>query len=118
MLKFINRQIVALLFLTAGILHFKREENFRKIVPHYLPLRKEAVWITGIFEVMFGLLLIVKKPGYAFKHVMIAFLWAVFPANIYMARKKLPLGDKSLPNKILYGRLPLQFVLMAWIRRL
>ena len=41
-----------------------------------------------------------------------------FPANIYMARKKLPLGDKQLPTWVLYARLPLQFILMRVISKL
>ncbi len=43
---------------------------------------------------------------------------AVFPANIYMAVKKLPLGDKQLPTWQLYLRLPMQFVLMGLIKKL
>ncbi|KIX89845.1 membrane protein [Staphylococcus microti] len=117
-MKWISRQLLAILFTTAGYLHFKRERNFRNIVPHYLPFKREIVWLTGVMELIFGIGLALKKPGYWFKHAIIAFLWAVFPANIYMARHQLPLGDKELSKKALYGRLPLQFVLMAWVRKL
>ena len=46
------------------------------------------------------------------------FLLAVLPANIYMARKELPLGDKEVPKWALYLRLPLQFVLIGLIKKL
>jgi len=47
-----------------------------------------------------------------------AFLLAVLPANIYMARKQLPLGNKSVPKWALYLRLPLQFILIAIVKKL
>ncbi|MGZ9807251.1 hypothetical protein ACTMNS_04870, partial [Staphylococcus haemolyticus] len=43
---------------------------------------------------------------------------AVLPANIYMARKELPLGDKQVPKWALYSRLPMQFVLIALVKKL
>ncbi len=44
---------------------------------------------------------------------LVALLVAVFPANVYMALAAPRFG--SLPAWSLYGRLPLQFVLMWWI---
>lgn len=117
-MKRLLRIVMGLAFGMIGILHFTRERQFRRIVPHYLPLRKTAVLVTGVFEMMIGLVLVFKHPSYMFKHGIIAFLWAVLPANIYMARKQLPLGDKQLPKSALYARIPMQFVLMAIIRKL
>ena len=45
-----------------------------------------------------------------------SFLTTVLPANIYMARKELPLGDKQVPKWALYSRLPMQFVLIALVK--
>ena len=101
-----------------GILHFKHESRFRKIVPDYLPFRKSAVIISGLIEMIFGLLLIMSRLSQYLKKVINVFLLAVLPANIYMARKKLPLGDKQLPESLLYGRIPLQFVLIKVVNKL
>ena len=101
-----------------GILHFKHESRFRKIVPDYLPFRKSAVIISGLIEMIFGLLLIMSRPSQYLKKVINVFLLAVLPENIYMARKKLPLGDKQLPESLLYGRIPLQFVLIKVVNKL
>ncbi|WP_204196307.1 MULTISPECIES: hypothetical protein [unclassified Staphylococcus] len=105
-------------FMIIGVLHFKHESRFRKIVPEYLPLRKSAVIISGVVEIIFGLLLIVNRPGQCLKKMINMFLLAVLPANIYMARKKLPLGDKQLPNSLLYSRIPLQFVIIKIVNKL
>lgn len=105
-------------FIIIGVLHFTKERSFRNIVPHYLPLRKTAVLVTGIFEMVFGFLLLIRKPGKTIKWGINAFLLSVLPANIYMARKQLPLGDKQLPTWALYARIPMQFLLMKVIQKL
>lgn len=118
MMKTFLRFLIGGLFGTAGVLHFLRPEGFTRIVPKYLPLRKTAVYVTGIFEIIFGILLFWKRPCKWTKCAINAFLLAVFPANIYMARKKLPLGDQEVPKWGLYARLPLQFVLMSLVKKL
>lgn len=105
-------------FMIIGVLHFKHEPRFRKIVPEYLPFRKSAVIISGVVEIIFGMLLIVNRPGQRLKKVINMFLLAVLPANVYMARKKLTLGDKQLPKSLLYSRIPLQFVLIKLVNKL
>ncbi|GAC1617226.1 MAG: hypothetical protein NVS4B5_07800 [Vulcanimicrobiaceae bacterium] len=47
---------------------------------------------------------------------LLALLVAVFPANVYMAVDTAKFGTLA-PAWALYGRLPLQFVLMWWIYR-
>ncbi|MCE4956588.1 hypothetical protein [Macrococcoides caseolyticum] len=117
-MKTIVRKILGLAFTAAGILHFIREPNFTKIVPHYLPFKKAIVYISGVMELVMGIYLIFKKPSDYAKQMINLFLLGVFPANVYMARKELPLGDKQLPKTALYGRLPLQFILMKVIKSL
>ena len=64
------------------------------------------------------MMLLIKRPAEWLKKGMNLFLLAVLPANIYMARKELPLGDKEVPKWALYLRLPLQFVLIGLIKKL
>ncbi|HDK9224060.1 TPA: hypothetical protein PVM47_002163 [Staphylococcus aureus] len=114
----ILRYLLGIGFSVIGVLHFTRERQFRNIIPKCLPLRKTAVLLTGIFEILFGIALLIKRPSQCLKNTINLFLLAVFPANIYMAVKKLPLGDKQLPTWQLYLRLPMQFVLMGLIKKL
>ncbi|EHJ06645.1 DoxX family protein [Staphylococcus simiae] len=112
------RYLLGIGFSAIGVLHFTSEPKFRNIIPKSLPLRKTAVLVTGVFEIFFGIALLVKRPAQWLKTAINLFLLAVFPANIYMAVKKLPLGDKQLPTWQLYARLPLQFVLIGIIKKL
>ncbi|WP_414048985.1 DoxX family protein [Macrococcus animalis] len=117
-IQLLLRMVLGIGFFVAGILHFLREPNFTKIVPNYLPFKKEIVYISGVMEIIMGIYLVIKQPSSRAKRIINTFLVSVFPANIYMARKEMPLGDKQLPKSALYGRLPLQFVLMKVIKNL
>ncbi|EWC66330.1 membrane protein [Staphylococcus aureus subsp. aureus ST 1413] len=57
----ILRYLLGIGFSVIGVLHFTRERQFRNIIPKCLPLRKTAVLVTGIFEILFGLALLIKK---------------------------------------------------------
>lgn len=113
-----RRLIYGAAYLTAGIMHFTREEGFRKIIPPFLPFRKAAVLITGVIEIFFGIALLVKRPSTGLKKVIQWFLWAVFPANVYMAVKNIDLNGKQLPKPALWGRLPLQWLLVKEMDKL
>ena len=56
-------------FWNSGVLHFTNERSFRNIVPEYLPLRKTAVLVTGVFEIFFGIMLLLKRPANWLKQV-------------------------------------------------
>ncbi|GGB12128.1 membrane protein [Macrococcus hajekii] len=81
-------------------------------MPPQLPFKKEIVYVTGVMEIFFGLYMLLKKPGKWFKTLLKLFLVAVFPANVYMALKKIDLRGKQLPTPLLWARLPLQWFLI------
>ena len=68
------RYLLGLAFGTAGVLHFTNERSFRNIVPEYLPLRKTAVLVTGVFEIFFGIMLLLKRPANWLKNRYKSFL--------------------------------------------
>ena len=116
------KQILRLLygagFLAAGILHFTRTAGFQTIIPRQIPFKKEIVWITGVMEILFGGLLLINKGVNFVARLLPSFLTAVFPANLYMAAKNVPLNGKQLPKPLLWGRLPLQWALIKVAKKL
>ena len=105
--------LLALGFVTAGVQHFTGPESFVAIVPPYLPVPLALVYISGVAEILGGLGVIPyatrKWAGWG----LIALLIAVYPANIHMAMNPDEFPDVS--ETFLYGRLPFQFVLFAWV---
>jgi uncharacterized membrane protein len=104
--------VIGALFIVAGVLHFTIPHFYEAIVPPPLPPR-EMVQISGIFEILGGVGVLLPQTRVFSAWSLIALLLAVFPANVYMAID--PKFQKVAPLWGLYARLPLQFVLIWWI---
>lgn len=118
MLKTVLRLLYGAGFLFAGIAHFKRSKGFEAIVPAVLPFKKAIVAISGVIEIVYGVLLLLNRGTTFVTKTLPGFLTAVFPANVYMAVKNIPLGDKKLPVWALWGRLPLQWLLIKGAKKI
>lgn len=113
-MKLFLRSLYSLLLFGAGVLHFVREPGFRRIVPRTLPFRKAIVLISGAFEMIFVVLLWVKKGQRIIGKLLAFFMVAVFPANVYMAMKKISFQPGKQGNPwVLWLRLPLQLPLIV-----
>ncbi|MDX1591221.1 MAG: DoxX family protein [Balneolaceae bacterium] len=104
--------LFALIFVFTGILHLVRPEIFLKIMPPWIPWHKAMVFISGLLEILFGCMLLIPSVSKIGAWGLIVVLIGVFPANIHMA----VYSEKFsfVPAWILWARLPLQFVLIAW----
>jgi uncharacterized membrane protein len=100
---------------TMGVLHFVADDVFAQIIPPGLPWPYGLVWLSGVFEIALGLGLIPRATRHFAGWGLVALFIAVFPANIYMAvaNAHVP-GHDPLPPALLWGRLPLQFLFIAW----
>ncbi|WP_107040322.1 DoxX family protein [Brumimicrobium mesophilum] len=104
--------IMASIYIIAGILHFIKPKPYARIIPKYIPYPKMMVYISGFFELIFGIGLLFEITRSYAAIGLILLLIAVFPANIYMAKR---MYQKQSKNAwIAYLRLPLQFVLIYW----
>ena len=106
--------ISSIFYVIVGIKHFIEPEYFLSIVPPYLPYHLELVYISGLFEILFGLLILFPKYRYNGAIGLILLLVAVFPANIYLAQSKEAQEAIGATQEIATWRLPIQGVLI-WI---
>jgi uncharacterized membrane protein len=110
--KLVMKWLFAAIFLLAGFLHWVRPGFFVKIMPPYLSWHLQLVYLSGIFEIVLGAMLLIPKCQVLAAWGLIAFLIAVFPANVNMA---LHAADyPQFPAALIWLRLPLQGVLIAW----
>jgi len=105
----------ALFFVVAGVMHFVAVENFAAIVPPFLPFPKLIVWVTGLMEIGMGVMLLCPHFRPHIGVMLGLFLLAVLPANIYMAMAGIPFGNSVSSPAMLWGRVALQFPLIALI---
>ena len=106
--------ISSIFYVIVGIKHFIEPEYFLSIVPPYLPYHLELVYISGLFEILFGLLILFPKYRYYGAIGLILLLVAVFPANIYLAQSKEAQEAIGATQQIATWRLPIQGVLI-WV---
>ena len=113
-LKKISLYLMGISYIAVGISHFMNPDFFLAIMPPLLPLHLELVFISGFFEILFGLMLMTHKYRKLAAWGLILLLIAVYPANIYLAFYETP--QKALdisPFVASWVRLPIQFVFLG-----
>ena len=85
--------IMSLLYITVGIKHFTEPNFFIHIVPDYLSWKYEAVYISGLIEV-------------------ILLLVAVFPVNIYLYESEIAKKCLKISKNQALIRMPFQIPLI------
>ena len=111
----VSRAVLSLLFVLAGLNHFRSPALYAQIVPPYLPFPLALIYLSGLAEVAGGLGVAIPKTRRAAGWGLLALLLAVFPANVYMATDQVVPDGYQIPALLLWARLPLQFVLMLWV---
>lgn len=109
--------VTAVVFVIAGLLHFVMPRVYLAIMPPYLPRPLLLVYLSGVFEVLGGLGLLLSGTRTAAAVGLILLLLAVFPANIEMLRIAQARGGGAMFLAGLWLRLPLQLVLIWWVWR-
>jgi len=107
--------LAVIFFVVAGSLHFIAPEFYLRIMPPYIPWHAAMVRISGFFEILGGVGLLLPRTRRAAAWGLVALLIAVFPANLYMAMHPVDAGAASIAPALRWGRLPLQAVFIVWV---
>ena len=111
LIKTVTIFIMGFFYVFVGIDHFKNPSWYIQIIPPVLPYKLELVYLSGFFEILFGILLLFRKTRNIAGWGLILLLLAVYPANIYLAIT----NGKALNTTtfIAWGRLPVQFLFIG-----
>ena len=115
LLRQISLVAIALLFILGGVNHFRSPGFYLSMMPAYLPAHLLLVQVSGGFEILGGVGVLVPATRVFSGWGLLALLLAVFPANLNMALNPGPFVASGIPLWGLYLRLPLQFLGMAWV---
>lgn len=110
------RWLLAALFVLAGILHFARPQFYFEMMPPFLPFPLELVYVSGAFEILGGVGILIPRLRLWAGWGLIALLICVFPANLQMFLNHFSAEGWTLFTVVLLIRLPLQLLLIAWVR--
>jgi uncharacterized membrane protein len=103
---------VAVMFLLTASAHWgKRRPDLIRMVPPAFPKPAAIVTITGYLEIAGAIGILIPVVSLAASIGLLLLLLAMFPANVFAARKKLTIGGKPVPQ--LAVRIVLQLVFIA-----
>ncbi|WP_226585270.1 hypothetical protein [Halobacillus litoralis] len=115
-LRKIGLFLFAAAFFYAGITHFLYDHGFARMLPAWVPLKLEIVYITGITEWLLSLLLLFPQTRRAAGIATAAFLVIVLPANIYAAINGVPAPwSEEASQTALWIRPLFQPLLIWWV---
>ena len=101
-------------YIWIGVSHFYNTAFFLKIMPPQFPFHLASVYVSGFFEVVFGIGILFEITRRYASWGIILLLIAVYPANVYLAfneEAQQAIGISSFLAS--WVRLPIQFVLIA-----
>ena len=111
--RLVGLATVFLWFAIGSIPHFAATETEMCIVPPWIPWPREAVLISGVFELLGAALLLWRPTRQVAGWGLFALTIAMTPAHIYMLQR--PDLFPSVPYWALVLRLPIQVALLALI---
>ena len=112
MFKKITIYLMAFFYIYIGIKHFTDPDYFLAIMPPYLKWHLELVYISGFFEILFGIGLLTKYRKYS-AIGLILLLIAVFPANIFLIENEQAQIALNIDKNTAIIRAPFQLLFIA-----
>ncbi|WPP50466.1 DoxX family protein [Catalinimonas niigatensis] len=97
--------------------HFVFTEGMTMMLPGFIPLKREVVYLTGILEIAAAIGLLI--PGYRIvtAYLLILFFILILPANIRAALQHVDYQQATLAGNglaYLWFRIPLQILFILW----
>ncbi len=107
-----HQYILGVIFVIAGINHFRKPKLYEKIIPPYIPAPSSMVLLSGIVEMILGFMLMNKNTQTEAAWGILVLMVLFLPVHIFMLLNKE--ASLKLPFWILILRIPLQFGIMYW----
>jgi len=109
--------LIGLIFVVGGVMHFLRPRFYLAMMPPWLPAAAALVLVSGVFEILGGIGVLVPATRVIAGWGLIALLFAVFPANVQMLLNARAAHASASTMAVLVARLPLQVLLVYWVFR-
>ncbi len=113
-----GRIAMAVMLLFTAIGHFVFVEGMTAMIPDFIPLKRELVYVTGILEITFGLGLLIPKLKIKSGWILILFFITILPANIKASMENINYQTGELDGsglEYLWFRIPLQVFFIVWV---
>lgn len=105
--------LMSAIYIMAGLNHFRAPRFYLAMMPPYIPFASKMVSISGICELLLGLMLLWSPTQSIAALFIILMLVVFFTVHIYMLQERNG-KFKKVSNTLLILRIPLQFFLIYW----
>lgn len=106
----ILKLVIALFMIYAGIQHFVKPTFFMPFVPEFLPFKTTIIYVSGVAEILVGVLLLINKYAKIGAIGILILLFLFLPIHIWDVFAETPaIGSQ----KAALIRLPIQFLLIV-----
>ena len=112
-----GRIAMSLMLVFTAIGHFVYTKGMTMMIPKFMPLKATFVYLTGLFEILIAIGLLIPRFKYISGWALIVFLLLMLPANIYAAINHVNYQKGTFDGNglhYLWFRIPLQLLFIAW----
>ena len=111
------RIAMSIMLCFTAIGHFAFTKGMSMMIPQFIPYKTGLVYITGLFEIILAIGLLIPKLKMISGWALIIFLLLMLPANIYASIHNINFQKGTFDGNglsYLWFRIPLQFLFIVW----
>ena len=111
------RIAMAIMLVFTAVGHFVYTKGMSMMIPDFIRFKQGFVHLTGVFEIVMAIGLLIPRFQYVSGWVLIVFLVLMLPANIYASVHKVNYQTGTLDGHglaYLWFRIPLQLLFIIW----
>lgn len=111
------RIAMSIMLVFTAIGHFIFTKGMSMMVPQFIPFKNSFVYLTGIFEILLAIGLLIPKLKVISGLTLIIFLLLMLPANIYASIHNVNYQKGTFDGNglaYLWFRIPLQVLFVIW----
>ena len=97
--------------------HFVYTQGMSMMIPEFIPFKITFVHLTGLFEILLAIALLIPKLRAVSGWTLIIFLLLMLPANVYAAIHQVNYQKGTFDGNglsYLWFRIPLQVLFIVW----
>ncbi|MDB4539583.1 DoxX family protein [bacterium] len=111
------RIAMSIMLVFTAIGHFVFTKGMSMMIPQFIPFKESFVYLTGIFEILLAIGLLIPKLKVISGWTLIVFLLLMLPANIYASMNNVNYQKGTFDGNglaYLWFRIPLQILFIIW----
>ena len=115
--KLSARIAMSIMLIFTAIGHFAFTKGMSMMIPKFIPYKETFVYLSGVFEILLAISLLIPRLKYISGWTLIIFLLLMLPANIYASINNVNYQKGTFDGNglgYLWFRIPLQFLFIAW----